>query len=334
MALRIFKTKFNFKESNSYTGLPAIKGDDGASGTAAGFGTVAATVDGTTGTPSVQVTTSGPNTAKNISFAFSGLKGEGIGAGSFTPLVSYASAQPTSAANNTMWVKSTGYSTVGEVIIGVENDAPVTRPNGAALQGGDLFVTVGAWNAHPIVWGNVTLCPYRAYVWNGGSWVYKETEIKVGGSWYPLSTEWYVENGVVVGTLAYPSTGENGFTTTTSGNMLIFSSFSSSNNNYYLTICGGANSNAASQNFITVLDGYIVNGPGATSFGGTSTAYAGASGSSPSYSSALQINANTTVENPSQLVNQGSATAPALTVCCKSSAQASVGIKNFYKVIV
>lgn len=48
----------------------------GPPGAAAGFGTVSATVDETTGTPSVEVETSGPDTAKNISFAFSGLKGE------------------------------------------------------------------------------------------------------------------------------------------------------------------------------------------------------------------------------------------------------------------
>lgn len=48
----------------------------GPPGAAAGFGTVSATVDETTGTPSVEVETSGPDTAKDISFAFSGLKGE------------------------------------------------------------------------------------------------------------------------------------------------------------------------------------------------------------------------------------------------------------------
>lgn len=47
----------------------------GPPGAAAGFGTVSATVDETTGTPSVEVETSGPDTAKNISFAFTGLKG-------------------------------------------------------------------------------------------------------------------------------------------------------------------------------------------------------------------------------------------------------------------
>lgn len=47
----------------------------GEPGAAAGFGEVSATVDDTTGTPSVDVQTSGPDTAKVISFAFSGLKG-------------------------------------------------------------------------------------------------------------------------------------------------------------------------------------------------------------------------------------------------------------------
>lgn len=50
-------------------------GDTGATGPAAGFGTIAATVDNTSGTPGVTVSTSGPDTAKNMTFAFTGLKG-------------------------------------------------------------------------------------------------------------------------------------------------------------------------------------------------------------------------------------------------------------------
>lgn len=52
------------------------QGPQGDTGAAAGFGTISATVDNTTGTPNVQVSSDGPNTAKNIAFAFTGMKGE------------------------------------------------------------------------------------------------------------------------------------------------------------------------------------------------------------------------------------------------------------------
>ena len=57
-------------------GLPGKTGPQGEPGAAAGFGQATATVDEATGTPSVDVTTSGPDTAKVFNFAFSGLKGE------------------------------------------------------------------------------------------------------------------------------------------------------------------------------------------------------------------------------------------------------------------
>lgn len=56
-------------------GAQGATGPQGDPGPAAGFGTVSATVDDTSGTPSVEVQTSGPNTAKNMTFTFSGLKG-------------------------------------------------------------------------------------------------------------------------------------------------------------------------------------------------------------------------------------------------------------------
>lgn len=53
-----------------------MKGNPGNDGDAAGFGTISATVDGNIGTPGVSVQSSGPDTAKNITFQFTNLKGE------------------------------------------------------------------------------------------------------------------------------------------------------------------------------------------------------------------------------------------------------------------
>ena len=64
------------------TGATGPQGDTGATGPkgdtgdAAGFGNITATINNNTGTPSVSVTANGPNTAKNLAFAFSNLKGE------------------------------------------------------------------------------------------------------------------------------------------------------------------------------------------------------------------------------------------------------------------
>lgn len=52
------------------------KGNTGDTGAPAGFGTVSATVDANIGTPSVEVTASGADTAKNFAFAFHNLKGQ------------------------------------------------------------------------------------------------------------------------------------------------------------------------------------------------------------------------------------------------------------------
>lgn len=58
------------------SGAQGIQGPKGDTGSPAGFGSITATVDDTVGTPQVSVQSDGPNTAKNIAFNFSGLKGE------------------------------------------------------------------------------------------------------------------------------------------------------------------------------------------------------------------------------------------------------------------
>lgn len=57
------------------------EGPAGHTGAAAGFGTHTATVDANVGTPAVEITATGDDTAKVFAFAFSNLKGEPGAAG-------------------------------------------------------------------------------------------------------------------------------------------------------------------------------------------------------------------------------------------------------------
>ena len=86
-------------------------GTQGPQGTAAGFGNATASVDGSTGTPDVTVSVSGPDTAKVFDFQFSGLKGQTgeaagfgeitatVGAEVGTPSVSVEASGPDTAKN-------------------------------------------------------------------------------------------------------------------------------------------------------------------------------------------------------------------------------------------
>lgn len=55
--------------------ISTTPGGDGEDGAPGGFGTPTATVDNEVGTPSVEITASGPDTAKIFAFAFHNLKG-------------------------------------------------------------------------------------------------------------------------------------------------------------------------------------------------------------------------------------------------------------------
>lgn len=66
------------KGDTGATGPQGERGDKGDTGAAAGFGspTGSITIDDTTGTPSVTISATGPDTAKIFNFAFSGIKGQ------------------------------------------------------------------------------------------------------------------------------------------------------------------------------------------------------------------------------------------------------------------
>ena len=78
-------------------------GKDGRDGAPAGFGNIVATVDNSTGTPKVTVTTSGTNEAKNFTFAFTGLKGEAGSGGGSNYDIKVVDTYPSNPITNTIY---------------------------------------------------------------------------------------------------------------------------------------------------------------------------------------------------------------------------------------
>ena len=155
-------------------GAPGSPGTPGAPGAAAGFGSPTATVDANVGTPSVEISASGPDTAKVFSFAFHNLKGEpGSGGGGPDPYTTNpadlaAAASPGSASQYSRgdhvhklptaaqigaYVKPSGGIPASDLASGVIPSVPSASDSNPAMDGTASPGSSGSWargdHVHP-----------------------------------------------------------------------------------------------------------------------------------------------------------------------------------------
>lgn len=166
--LALYSNVVMYNDNGTYKGIPGIKGADGAPGE-------------------------------------KGDTGRGVGEGTFDPIVLIQAAEPSEPVENLMWIENTETVEVGEVMIGVDNTLPTTKPDGTALSSGDVYIRNGSTNNHPVVWGNVTVFPLRVWLYSGNAWASVTAQVYVNSQWYPTACEWIIENGKLVGALGYVS---------------------------------------------------------------------------------------------------------------------------------
>ena len=121
----------NYSQGQLVLTFHNLKGNKGDTGNPAGFGTIGADINGGVGTPGVSVETSGDNTAKNLMFHFTNLKGE-TGVTSVVSTIDNTSGTPScqvSLVNGVLTLAFSGLKGLkGDT--GVSADYPITIYNG------------------------------------------------------------------------------------------------------------------------------------------------------------------------------------------------------------
>ena len=133
---------FSFTKADGTSAEFIVKNGSKGIGVAAGFGTPSATVDANIGTPSVEITSSGPDTAKVFNFDFKNLKGAqgdaGVSAGFGTPTASVGTG---TGDTPTVEINTSGEDTAKVFNFVFDN---LKGKPGAAAGFGTPVVTVGS----------------------------------------------------------------------------------------------------------------------------------------------------------------------------------------------
>lgn len=121
----------SLKGSQGDKGDTGAQGPKGEKGDAAGFGTIRADINGGVGIPGVSVESSGDNTAKNLMFHFTNLKGE-TGVTSVVATIDDTSGTPSCQASLVNGVLTLAFSGLKGIKgdTGVSADYPITLYNG------------------------------------------------------------------------------------------------------------------------------------------------------------------------------------------------------------
>lgn len=320
MSITVYPNMFKFNEDGTYASYPALKGDTGNTG--------ATGATGPQGEQGIQgpVGPQGPQGEKGDK----GDKGEGIGSGTFAPIIVIDVNLPGSPVANMLFMQYTEEVDVGDVQVGTTTTLPTLNSQGEALAKGDVYVFNYNLQYHYLTWGSVTLCPGRCWLYDGTAWVQCDSQFYYSGNWYPVGIEMIVCNGDIVGQFVYHSGGTAPIVVSKEGDELVMNVNYTSGSYRVISTIGNPNITFSNYPGYLVLEGRIVGGSGASSYFGVSSTNPSAATSNPANFTGITISANSTNVNP--ITQELTTNYHAILSLSSGSSPGSARIRNLYRV--